>query len=127
MLRRALQCLQRSYPIPIATRQHIKYAQVAGRYQIIRTMSTKDHTKAREDGIYNNVLTVSGAPLTVRRGLPEDHDAILAVDATSGAYDSGDYLYGKLRSFLGDPLRLSWVAESKGRLVSEFEIIIIYY
>ena len=80
------------------------------------------HTAGREDGCYNNVVMVNGSPLTVRRACPGDHQGILAMDGTVGAYDDGDYLYGRLAQHLRDPTRISWVSVLDGRIVRYFII-----
>ena len=91
-------------------------------YDIKRTVTTIKHLTAREDGFYENVLSVNGAAVHVRRAILDDHEAILAMDDKSRIHHSDDnvywFMYGKLRSFLEDPMRLTWVAESEGKVAS---------
>ena len=72
----------------------------------------------RTDGHYSNVLQVNGSPLSVRRAGVGDHDGILAMDASAGAYDGGDYLHSTLKLYLEDPNRVAYIAVLEGKIVS---------
>ena len=57
-------------------------------------------------------------PVTVREATWADYHDILAIDASVGAYDAGDYLFGKLAMYLKDPARLCCVGVYEGKVVS---------
>ena len=57
-------------------------------------------------------------PVTVREATWADYHDILAIDASVGAYDAGDYLFGKLAMYLKDPNRLCHVGVYQGKVVS---------